>query len=85
MATWPQYKEGQHKFQCDRCGRSYWSADKRVDGYTSGIVCKKCYDPKHPQDYVRAKPDDPSVDNARPRQIVDVSTLYPNGVTADDL
>ncbi len=34
------------------------ASEAREDGYKEGlIVCPKCYDPPHPQDYVRAHDD----------------------------
>lgn len=83
------YKPGRHRVQCDRCGASYLD-DKVVTEWTGAVVCRgpgtrNCWEPRHSQDMVRARADDSSVDNARPRTIQYISDVYPNGVTADDL
>ena len=52
--------------ECQRCGFDVLSSQLREDGYREGLlVCPKCYDPPHPQDYVQAfedtlVPDSPS-------------------------
>lgn len=85
------FKPGLHKVQCDRCGGIYYSNQVTFDGYSEGlVVCRgpgtrNCYDPKHPQDYVRARPEDIAVPNARPFNWVSIDDVYPNGVTPDDL
>lgn len=36
-----------------------YASDLKEDGYSPGLmVCSKCYDPPHPQDYVRVAKDD---------------------------
>lgn len=78
-----------YKFQCDRCAGIYYS-DQVAKEWTGAIVCvgpgtRKCLDLRHPQDFVRSRTDDPSVPDARPINWVTVASVYPNGVTADDL
>ena len=81
----------EHKFQCDRCGGIYYDHQTAMDGYETGaVVCRgpgtrNCYDPDHPLKYVRSRPDDPAVENARPLNWQSIDDVYPNGVTADDL
>lgn len=60
------YILGDHWVICDRCGfkirRS--KASKTWDGL---LVCtKSCWEPRHPQDFVRARADRQSVRDARP-------------------
>lgn len=41
------YRQGSHNFICDKCGQKH----KREQGqkeWTGILVCKSCYDPKHP-------------------------------------
>lgn len=82
---------GDHKVQCDRCGRIYYNTQVTMDGYDKGlIVCRgagtrNCYDPPHPQDFVRGRNEEVGVENARPFNWVHIDDVYPNGVTADDL
>ena len=78
-----------HKFQCQRCGAIYYS-DKKAIEWTGAIVCRgpgtrNCWEPRHAQDFVRARTEDTSVEHASPFNWVSVSDVYPNGVTADDL
>lgn len=67
---------------CDVCGfKTRASAtQKRWDGL---MVCRKDWEPRHPQDNVRARPDKQIVANPRP-EAADVF-LTDNEVTADDL
>jgi hypothetical protein len=51
----PGYKPGDNWIECQRCGFDVYASEAREDGYREGlIVCPKCYDAPHPQDYVRA-------------------------------
>jgi hypothetical protein len=53
-----KYQSGDNWVECQRCGHDIYSSDAVEDGYTRGlIVCPKCYDAPHPQDYVRAYED----------------------------
>lgn len=61
------YADGQYNFICDQCGFKRKSKDMRRqwDGLQ---VCKNCWEPRHPQDFVKGVKDDPSVPVARPDQ-----------------
>lgn len=48
MARW--------KAICDRCGFEYWSDELRKE-WTGLMVCRADWEPRHPQDTIRAKPD----------------------------
>ena len=53
---------------CDRCGVKRKNNQVKKE-WTGLIVCAdKCWEPRHPQDFVRAKPDDQSVPFVRPEQ-----------------
>ncbi len=60
------YVSGQWNFICDSCGQKHKSgiAKKRWDGLT---VCPECYEIRHPQDFVRPRPDKQSVPWSRPK------------------
>lgn len=60
------YIAGQHNFICDICGFKYKSSDKRIT-WDNKVVCKWDWEPRHPQDFVRAKHDDQTVENSRPQ------------------
>ena len=62
-------KLGDWNSLCDLCGFKFKSSDLRDSGDLGkrGLkVCKKCYDPVHPQDLLRGKVDDQSVPWSRP-------------------
>ncbi len=76
------YKPGDNYFACPICGFK-----KRVSegGYNSDkeFVCKECWDPKHPQESVKARTDRISARISRPEPtdtFIDVGD-----VTWDDL
>lgn len=59
------YKHGDYNVICDRCGFKY-KASECVEDWEGFLVClEKCYEPRHPQDFVRATKDDQSVPVAR--------------------
>lgn len=42
---------------CDSCGFKYPRSHLRADGQDKGaMVCGKCYNPRHPQEYLRIRP-----------------------------
>lgn len=59
------YKHGDYNAICDRCGFEY-KASKLKKEWTGLMVCKDCYEPRHPQDYLRARSEDSSVPWTRP-------------------
>jgi hypothetical protein len=73
---------GQYLFKCDRCGKTYYSKSGLLE-WNHLFVCRElCYEPRHPQDFVRGLADDQRVEIARPRQ-TDVFITTP--ITAADL
>ena len=61
------YKKGDWNAICDSCGRKFKASQlrRRWDGLR---VCKDDWEPRHPQDFLRGKPDKPSVPWSRPEQ-----------------
>ena len=59
------YKSGDNNAICDRCGKPFKASSlkKTWDGL---YVCKKDWEPRQPQDYVRGVRDDTSVSLSRP-------------------
>lgn len=51
--------------RCDRCGWKFknYELHKTWDNL---FVCRECWEPRHPQDFVRGVKDDPSVPWSRP-------------------
>lgn len=52
---------------CDRCGFKYKSFQLRKE-WTGLMVCKNCWEPRHPQDLIKIPKDDQSVPWSRPEQ-----------------
>lgn len=50
------YISGEHNFICDSCARKKKSSEarERWDGF---MVCKECWEPRQPQDFVQTKED----------------------------
>jgi len=59
-------KLGSHNVICDRCGRKYKFEDTTLE-WTGLRVCKRrCYEPRHPQEFLKGRKDDQHVPDARP-------------------
>lgn len=56
MGKADQYKHGDHNAICDYCGMKFKASDLKLtwDNY---LACKKCWEPRQPQDFVRGKID----------------------------
>lgn len=68
MGSADYLKLGSWNVICDRCGVKR-KADQVRKEWTGLIVCSdKCWEPRHPQDFVRSKPDDQSVPFTRPEK-----------------
>ena len=69
MAGTNYYLKGSSDAMCDECGRivKFVELRKRWDGMW---VDDRCWEPRHPQDFVRAVKDDPSIPVARPLKII---------------
>ena len=73
---------GLHLVTCERCAATYYS-DQVATEWNGALVCKgagtrDCWEPRHIIDSFRSKPDDSSVENARPRNMTDVYGNDPN-------
>lgn len=76
---------GQWNVICDRCGVQYKNVDLRQE-WTGLRVCKTCYEPRHPQDFVRGKSDNQAPPWTRPEpEGIDVSPGSGNEVSPSDL
>jgi hypothetical protein len=58
------YVMGQWNVACDVCGRVFKSAHIKTR-WDNARVCSACWEPRHPQDFVKAITDNPSVPFAR--------------------
>jgi hypothetical protein len=59
------YRPGQWNAICDRCGFGFKSSELKRD-WQGLIVCDKDYETRHPQDFIRIRPEKPAADWARP-------------------
>lgn len=56
-----KYIPGDHWVECQRCGQVHRSSKVRKE-WTGLIVCSDCWEPRHPQDFVRGVPDNQEPD-----------------------
>ena len=86
-------KRGEHNFICDRDGFKYKSSEMRKE-WNGLRVHKSNFEPRHPQDFVRGKSDDQSVDWTRSEGTdtetdtsgwVDTTDPIPEGTNHGDL
>jgi len=61
-------KVGSWNTDCQRCGFKYKAFDLKKE-WTGLHVCFDCYEPRHPQDYLKGVPDDSSVPWTAPTSI----------------
>lgn len=52
---------------CDRCGFKHKNYQLQKE-WTGLMVCGKCFEPRHPQDFLRLRPDTGNVPWTRPEQ-----------------
>lgn len=62
------FRMGDHNAICDVCGFKY-KFSQLLKNWQNLYVCKKCWEPRHPQDFVRAVKDRQSVPVSRPRNL----------------
>ena len=79
-----RYKRGQHNMIDDITGFKHKSGDMReLQGEQKGLFTHKDdWEPENPQLNIRARKDDQTVSNSRPRQTTNFITT---AITADDL
>lgn len=76
-----RHKPGDWLYACQRCGFTKYASEIRKE-WTGLRVCDRCWDPRHPQDFVRGRKDDIAVPFAsKPSDYF----LTPNEVDYDDL
>lgn len=69
------YEQGTCDAQCDECGLGY-KFNRLQLRWDHAWVCPSCFEPRQPQDFVRAVRDDPSVPVARPRIGLPTTSFY---------
>ena len=53
----PGYRPGSHWVECDVCGFDYKQEEMR-ERWDGMVVCKKDFETRHPQDFVRSRHED---------------------------
>lgn len=79
---------GTHNALCDRCQRKY-KANQLKKEWTGWMVCDRCWEPRHPQEFLRGRKENESVQWTRPDIVgtedvitVDGKTLPQGGCTS---
>lgn len=63
----PGWEVGKWLVICDRCGFKKTNDQVAKEPWTNLIVCKDtCWEPRHPQEFVRPRPDEQKVPFTRP-------------------
>lgn len=75
------FAPGNYNVICDRCGFKVKASDTKME-WNGLRVCRRHWEPRHPQEFVRGRTDKQSVPNPRPegRDLF----LKPGDVTADN-
>jgi hypothetical protein len=76
------YEPGDHNVICDRTGHKIKRSQARKE-WNGLLVRKESWEPRHPQDKIRGRPDRQSVPDPRPWSTQ--RFLSPTEVTASDL
>lgn len=76
------YRPGDHNVVCDRTGFKLKRSQCRKE-WNNLVVRKESWEPRHPQDFLRVRPDRQDVADPRTRQ--DPVFLATNEVKAEDL
>ena len=82
------WKPGKWKAQCDRCGWDFYNTQLRKE-WTGLMTCSgagtnQCWEPRHPQDFVRGVPDPQAVPWVRrPSEDGDTFTISITGLSTD--
>lgn len=77
-----EFRHGSWNVICQRCGFKYKNTQVLKE-WTGLRVCKKCYDPRHPQDFVQGKEDRQAPPWVSPEP--DDNFVATNEITRDDL
>lgn len=62
----PYYTPGDWNAICDRCGRAFKASQMRKT-WDNLYTCRPCWEPRHPQDFVKGKQERPMPPWVRPR------------------
>lgn len=77
-----KFRLGDSKAVCDRCGFHKYQSELRKE-WNGAMVCSECWEPRHPQDLIKARSERNHVKDARPEPAY--RFLGTNEITAEDL
>ena len=76
MAT--GFRLGDHNSLCDQCQKKFWASDLRED-WRGLYLCDSCFQPRHPQEFLKGHKDDPQVPWTRPDSNSDTNVTTVDG------
>lgn len=74
-------RPGDWNVRCDRCGKKLKGSEARAT-WDNLYVCDRCWEPRHPQDFVRAVPEHPTPAFVRNPPDVHIGTA--DGIIMED-
>lgn len=77
-----RFRLGDSKAVCDRCGFDKYQSELRKE-WAGAMVCSPCWEPRHPQDMIKAVTERNNVKDARPEPAY--RFLGTNEITPGDL
>lgn len=80
MTRFP-YRWGDAKAICDRCGLQSYLSELQEE-WTGLKTCYRCWDPRHPQDFIQGVPESNDLNGPRPEQ--PARFLADGEITRDD-
>jgi len=82
----PGWELGKWLVICDRCGFKRLNTEVAEEPFTKLIVCKDtCWEPRHPQEFVRPRPDPQKVPFTRPEPADSFVSVTYADTGADDI
>jgi hypothetical protein len=76
------FRLGDSKACCDRCGFHKYQSQLKKE-WTGAMVCRECFELRHPQDELKARSERNNVKDARPEP--EYRFLAANEITPDQL
>lgn len=80
-----KYVAGQYNCICDRCGFEFKNVQLRKE-WTGLMVCGSCFETRHPQDFIRVRPEriaPPWVRPEPPDEFVSICYIWERSAYAD--
>lgn len=82
MGNADYFRLGDWNAVCDRCGRKRKGSELRLTWNNLWVCPEKCWEPRQPQDFVRAVRENPTPPFVRNPADIIISYCTPNGRTA---